>query len=156
MVMILESTHNHAITAGIIGGIVLAALAFISLVFQIVMGMFSGVFSGLCCFWLLELIVMLGVGALTVSFARHRIHNILDAVVTSLLAGAVAGAIDGVMQVIVAMIRPGFSGSIFGFVGREVTTIICAPVTIIAYIVFVAIIAAIGGALYGALVAKLP
>jgi hypothetical protein len=156
MVKFTESTYNHAIKAGIIGGIVLAALAFINLAFQIVVGIFSGLSGGSCCYWLLSLLVMLGVGALTVMFARHRLHSVLDAVVASLLAGAVAGAIDGVVRIIVDMIRPGFTGSIWGFVHGEVTTIICAPVTIIAYIVLVAIIAAIGGALYGSLIARIP
>jgi hypothetical protein len=156
MVIIMESSYNHAISAGIVGGIVLAVLAFINLALQIVMGSFSGVIVDSCCYWLLSLLVMLGVGALAVMFARHRLHSILDAVVVSLLAGGVAGAIDGVVRVFVDMLRPTFSGSLWGFVGREATTLICAPVTIVAYIVIVAILAAVGGALYGALVARIP
>lgn len=156
MVMIMESSYNHAISAGIIGGIVLAVLAFIGLGLQVVSSIFSGIFTGACCLGLLSLLVMLGVGALAVMFAGHRLHNILDAVVVSLLAGAVAGAIDGVVQVIINVIKPGLSGSIGGFFGGEFRALVCAPGIIIIYIVIVAIIAAIGGALYGALVARIP
>jgi hypothetical protein len=146
--------YNRAITAGIIGGVVLAVLAIVALAFQVVLGRFSGLPGGSCCFWLLSLLVMLGVGAFAVYYARPGLYKILDAAVVSLVAGAVAGAIDGVVQVVVSMLSPGYFGSITGLVGYEVRAVICAPVTIICYMIVVAIVAAIGGLVYAALIAK--
>lgn len=147
--------YNQAIIAGIIGGAVLFVLAILGGLFGFALSGFSFVASGFnCLFGLLSILTMAGTGALAVIFARHSIHDVVDAVLVSLVAGAVAGAIDGVAQVIIELLRPG--GSILGFLGKELTTLVCAPVTIIVWIIIVAIVAAIGGAIYAVFVARIP
>ena len=135
---------DHAIRAGVIGGIVLAALALLSSLFT-----FCG--TGLVL-GLLAILTAVGTGALAARFARRHISGLMEAIVLSGTAGAIAGAIDGILHVVLSLIRPGFgSYSIFGFLGKETNALICAPALIILYIVVIAIFAMIGGALYGAL-----
>ncbi len=135
---------DHAIRAGVIGGIILAALAILGTLFT---------FCGLnIVLGLLAILTAAGTGALAARFARRHIGGMTEKVVLSGMAGAIAGAIDGILHVILSLIRPGFSSySIFGFLGNEVSALICAPVLIILYIVVIGIIAVIGGAIYAAI-----
>ncbi len=135
---------DHAIRAGVIGGIVLVVLSFLGTIFN---------FCGLNL--VLDLIALLtaaGTGALAARFAHRHIGGLTEAIILSGMAGAIAGAIDGILHVVLSLIRPGFnSSSIFGFLGNEVSALTCAPFVVILYVVVIAIIAVIGGTLYATL-----
>ncbi len=135
---------DHAIRAGVIGGIVLVVLSFLGTIFN---------FCGLnLILGLLALLIAAGTGVLAARFAHRHIGGLSEAIVLSGMAGAIAGAIDGILHVVLSLIRPGFnSSSIFGFFGNEVSALTCAPFVVILYIVIIAIIAVIGGAIYAAL-----
>lgn len=135
---------DHAIRAGVIGGIVLAALALPGTLF-----MFCGLNLVL---GLLSLLAAAGTGALAARFAHKHISGMTEAIVLSGMAGAIAGAIDGILHVVLSLIRPGFNSSIFGFFGSELSALACAPAVIILYIAIIAIIAVIGGVSYAAIV----
>jgi hypothetical protein len=135
---------DHAIRAGVIGGIILAALAILGTLFT---------FCGLnIVLGLLAILTAAGTGALAARFARRHMGDMTEKLVLSGMAGAIAGAIDGILHVSLSLIRPGFNSySIFGFLGNEVSALICAPVLIILYIAVIGIIAVIGGAIYAAI-----
>jgi len=136
---------DHAIRAGVIGGIILVVLSILNSGFSItVLG---------CIFGLLTIITALGTGALASRFAHHHMGGMTEVITLSGIAGAIAGAIDGILQVVPNFIRPGFNSyTIFGFFGKEVTALLCAPGIILIYILMIAVLAMIGGVLYRALV----
>lgn len=143
IVVRMMDRFDHAIRAGIIGGIVLVALSFLGTIFN---------FCGLnLVIGLLALIAAAGTGALAARFAHRHIGGLTEAIVLSGMAGGIAGAIDGILQVVLSMIKTGFNSSIFGFFGNEISALACAPFVVIVYIVAIAIIAMIGGVLYAAL-----
>jgi hypothetical protein len=135
---------DHAIRAGVIGGIILAAFALLGTLFT---------FCGLnLVLGLLAILAAAGTGALAARFARRHIGGMMEVVTLSGLAGGIAGAIDGVIHVILSLISTGFnSNSIFGVLGAGINTLFCAPALIILYIVVIAVIAVIGGVIYAAL-----
>jgi hypothetical protein len=135
---------DHAIRAGVIGGIVLVVLSLLGTTFT---------FCGLNLFLgLIAVIAAAGTGALAARFARRHIGGLTEVMVLSGMAGAIAGAIDGILHVVLSLIRPGFNSySIFGFLGKEVSALTCAPFVVFLYIVIIAIIAVFGGAVYAAL-----
>ncbi len=136
---------DHAIRAGVIGGIVLVVLSLLGTIFT---------FCGLnVILGLLAIITAAGTGALAARFAHRHIGGLSEVIALSGMAGAIAGAIDGILHVVLSLIRPGFNSySVFGFLGNEVSALTCAPFVVILYIVIIAVIAMIGGALYAALV----
>ena len=136
---------DHAIRAGVIGGIVLVILSILSNGPSI---------CGLgCILGLLTILAALGTGALASRFARHHMGGMMEVITLSGIAGVIAGAIDGILQVVLNLIRPGFnSNTIFGFLGNEVTALLCAPGLIVLYVIVIAVLAMIGGVLYRALV----
>ena len=120
IVVRMMDRFDHAIRAGIIGGIVLVVLSFLGTIFT---------FCGLnIVLGLLAIITAAGTGALAARFAHRHIGGLTEAIVLSGMAGGIAGAIDGILQVVLSLIRPGFNScSIFGFLGNEVSALVCAP-----------------------------
>ncbi len=159
----MEAKYNAAIKAGVIGGVLLAICAIISLI----IGLFPALscLAGLCLF-ILVIVIALGTGALAVMYATGTITKLVDAIVVSAVAGAVAGVIYAVVQVVIAFIQPFLNigeysytsdigsilaGNAIGSAAGGMFTCICAPVTV----VIVIILAIIGGAIYGLLKLKL-
>jgi hypothetical protein len=167
----MQSKYIAAITAGIVGGILLAAYAIIGFVLELAAWNMSipgvGAASGACGCLLIPaiLVIALATGVLAVMWAKG-LEKLADAAIIAALAGALAGLIYGVIAVIIAFLRPviefGTSvdssdlvgglalGSLFG-AGGGVLACVCAPVWLVA----VAIVAAIGGAIYASLKLKL-
>ncbi|HEY3421929.1 MAG TPA: hypothetical protein VGK13_02140 [Methanocellaceae archaeon] len=162
----------QAIKAGVIGGVILAACMLVTLLIDIIN---SNTYVGLtglglvgCCVFILEIIVLLGTGALAVQMAKSLVVKLDEAAVVGAIAGALAGLIGTVMQVIVAIVRPWVtnvssysdvynysqygvgSSALSMFTGVVGAVICCGPMLIIAG----AIIAAIGGAIYAVAVLK--
>src|SRR5512146_490073 len=160
----MRSRYIAALTAGIVGGVLLAGYLAVSFILELaawnawVPGV--GTASNACgCLTLPAiLIISLATGVLAVMRAKDLV-KLSDAAIVSALAGALAGLIYGVVNVIIAFLRPviefGTSvdssdimggialGSIFGGAGG-VGTCLCAPVGLI----LIAVVAAIGGAIY--------
>jgi hypothetical protein len=134
---------DHAIRAGVMGGIVLVVLSLLGTVLT---------FCGLnLILGLVAILTAAGTGVMAARLARHHIGGLMETIVLSGMAGAIAGAIDGILHVVLSLVRPGFnSNSIFGFLGNEVSALTCAPFVVILYIAIIAIIAMIGGAIYAA------
>jgi hypothetical protein len=164
----MESKYVEAIKAGIIGGVILAALELISnlaslLNFIKVEDIPTGATPELtgavmtaaafgCCICLLYIVVLAGTGALAVRMNKGLLRDLNDAVANSAFAGAVAGLIWGVIGVILGILSPlikpeytsatsKLGGSLFsGICG----VICCLP----AALVIGAVIAIVGGAIY--------
>ncbi len=167
----MQSRYIAALTAGIVGGVLLAGYLVIGFILELgawfawVPGI--GTASGACgCLTLPAVLVLaLATGALAVMWAKG-LDKLSDAAMIAALAGALAGLIYGVVNVVIAFLRPviefGASvdssdilggialGSIFGGAGG-VGTCLCAPV----WLILIAVVAAIGGAIYGSMKLKL-
>ncbi|HTY91494.1 MAG TPA: hypothetical protein VMC84_09985 [Methanocella sp.] len=118
-----------------------------------------------CLLFLAEVVIAAGTGALAVKYARPLLNNLSNAALTAAAAGLVAGIIDGVVRIVIAFIRPlimggvyssltdyGVPSSMVGSMGSGMISCLCMPV----WVIVVVILAAIGGALYASLVAKMP
>lgn len=168
----MEEKFIAAIKGGVIGGVLLAAYAVVQLVVNVINWNMAipgiGVASTVCgCLsWLVLLVVGVGTGALAVMFGAKALTKLVDAIVASAVAGAIAGIIYAVVIVVIAFIEPflGFStyaytsdiasdlaGSALGSAFLGSVTCLCAPV----YVIAIAILAVIGGAIYAALKLKL-
>ncbi len=167
----MRSRYIAALTAGIVGGVLLAGYLVVSFILELaawnawVPGI--GTASNACgCLTLPAILVLaLVTGVLAVMRAKD-LEKLTDAAIVSALAGALAGLIYGVVNVLIAFLRPviefGTSvdasdlaggialGSLFGGAGG-VGTCCCAPI----WLLIVAIVAAIGGAIYGSVKLKL-
>jgi hypothetical protein len=162
----MEEKYNHAIKAGVIGGILFIILSIIDMAVTL-----SGIMElqiGLgCLLFLLAILVAAGTGALAVRYARPALHTLTDAVVIAAVAGLVAGVIYAVMRMITSMVTaavarvevenimrswgvPASYGN-YGVVQGWAGQCCCAPFAV----ALVVIVAVIGGALYAALVAKI-
>ena len=167
----MKSKYIAALSAGIVGGVLLAAYAV--LLFAVELVAWYGYLPGTgatalcgCLFYVYFLVIGLLTGVLAVMWAKGVLAKLVDAIIISALAGALAGLIYGVINVVIAFIRPliesyayldsssyagGLAlGSMFG-AGSGVLACLCAPVWLIA----VAIVAAIGGAVYAVVKLKL-
>ena len=135
---------DHAIRAGVIGGIVLVVLSLIGSVIN---------FCGLSLILaLLALLTALGTGALAAQFAHRRMGGMTEVAVLSGFAGVIAGIIDGLVHIAISLVRPGFNSySLLGFIGKETFTLLWSPIQLIFYVVVIAVLAVIGGIIYGAL-----
>jgi hypothetical protein len=167
----MQSKHIAALTAGIVGGILLAAYAIVGFVLELAAwnAWVPGIntVSGACgCLAIPAILVLaLATGVLAVMWAKG-LEKLADAAIVAALAGTLAGLIYGVVNVAIAFLRPVIEfgtavdstdivggvalGSLFG-AGGGVLACICAPV----WLIFVAIVAAIGGAIYASLKLKL-
>ena len=166
----MEAKYLQAIKAGVIGGVILAVCMLVTLFIDIIN---SNTYVGLnglglvgCCIFLLEIIVLLGTGALAVQMAKSLVVKMDEAAVVGAIAGALAGLIGTIMQVVLAVVRPWLvntssysdlynysqfdNGVISTLGGVGISIICCGPVLIIAG----AILAAIGGAIYAVAVLK--
>jgi hypothetical protein len=170
----MEPKYQEAIKAGIIGGVLLAALELISTLFSLLKlvkvediptgttptltGAMMGAALFGCCICILYIVVLAGTGAMAVRMGKGLFRDLNDAVVSSAFAGAVAGLIWGVSSVVLGFLReiidPGNAtvASKFGsgFVSGICGVICCLP----AEIIIGAIIALIGGAIYYELAGK--
>lgn len=171
----MEAKYLQAIKAGVIGGVVLAVCMLVTLFIDIIN---SNTYVGLnglglvsCCIFLLEIIVLLGTGALAVQMAKSLVVKMDEAAVVGAIAGALAGLIGTIMQVVLAVVRPwlvntssysdlynysqydyGIGTSALSMLTGVVGAVICCgPMLIIAG----AILAAIGGAIYAVAVLKI-
>jgi len=161
----MEAKYNAAIKAGVIGGVLLAVYAVIMFVINLIT--WNAWVPGLgilqtgcgCLFWPVIIVIGAGTGALAVKFAASLLTKLTDAIIVSAASGAIAGLIYAVIAIVTNIITPlltsyytdlglgGLGGSAFA----GICGILCLPV----YIIIVAILAAIGGAIYGALQLKL-
>jgi hypothetical protein len=167
----MQSRYIAALTAGIVGGVLLAGYLAVSFILELIAwnawvpGI--GAASGACgCLTLPAILVIsLATGAMAVMRAKD-LTKLTDAAIVSALSGALAGLIYGVVNVIIAFLRPviefGTSvdssdivgsiavGSLFGGAGG-VGTCLCAPI----WLIIIAVVAAIGGAIYASVKLKL-
>lgn len=174
---LMEAKYIQAIKAGIIGGVILAVCMLATLFIDIINSN-AYVYSGLtglgllsCCIFIVEIIVLVGTGALAVQMAKSLVVKLDEAAVVGAAAGAVAGLIGTVIQVISAVVRPwlsnvssyanyynyypyntyGIGSSTLSMFGGLVGAVCCCgPMLIIVG----AILAAIGGAIYAVAVLK--
>jgi len=163
----MEEKYSHAIKAGVIGGVLFIIISVISLAGDLLDINAIKLAIG-CLVLLLAIIIAAGTGALAVRFARSSLLNMTDALVVAGAAGLIAGVIYAVMRVIVGflnaiMVRKEVNDIIssyglpssyanYSFLSGWAGQCCCAPFVIIAVI----IVAVIGGALYAALIAKIP
>ncbi len=164
----MEARYNAAIKAGVIGGVILAAYAVLTLVAAVLsIGIISGACG--CLFYPFILIVGAGTGALAVMYGANVITKWMDAVVTSAVAGAIAGVIFGVVYVVVQFLTPlvaagtsaitsgtsDIGSQLAGSAGLSALTGGCACVCGIVWLAVIIILAVIGGLIYAALKLKL-
>ena len=177
----MEAKYIQAIKAGVIGGVILAVCMLVRLFIDIintnnassyVSGIYNpGIMTGLaglglvsCCVFLVEIVVILGTGALAVMMAKSLIVKMDEAFVVGAVAGAVAGLFGTVIQVLGAIVTPWLthatymdyyysygSGILSTLGGVGISILCCGPVLIIVG----AILAGIGGAIYAAVVLKI-
>jgi hypothetical protein len=162
----MEEKYNQAIKAGVIGGVAFIVVALIEMA-AVLTGSWVILLVLGCLALLLAIIVAAGAGALAVMYARPFLNTLTDAAIVSAIAGLIAGIIYAIMQMITSMIDESsmnrlinnmlnsygtpttFSG--YSYSQSMASQCCCAPFIIILII----IVAVIGGALYGALVAKI-
>lgn len=161
----MEERYNHAIKAGVIGGVLFIILSILEFV-SVFIHLWALQLALVCLFLLLLIVIAAGTGALAVRYARPVLHNLTDAVVVSGVAGLIAGIIYAVMRVVTSFISAivvheevydisrfyGIPASYGGYAQSWIGSCCCAPFVVIIII----ILAVIGGALYAALIAKLP
>ena len=170
----MEPKYVEAIKAGIIGGIILAALELISNIVSLLRiikaedlpteanpaltgAVVAAILFG-CCICILYIVVLAGTGAMAVSMSKGLLRDLNDAVVNSAFAGAVAGLIWGVASVVLgflsSIINPDnatVASKFGGGIAKGICGIICC---LPAEIVIGAVIALIGGAIYYELAGK--
>lgn len=168
----MQSRYVAAISAGIVGGVLLAGYAIVSFVLSLIAynAWVPGInmLSGVCGCLLIPAVIVLAAitGVLAVMWAKAGLAKLADAAVIAAVAGAIAGLIYAVIKVVIAFLTPilmfgtavdtsdlasGVAlGGLFG-AGSGVLACICAPLWLIA----IAIVAAIGGAIYGSVKLKL-
>lgn len=167
----MEAKYMQAIKAGVIGGVILAVGMLINLFISIITSNLSA-FTGLglvsCCIFLLEIVVLIGTGALAVKMAGPLVTKLGDAIAIGAVSGAVAGLIGTVVQVVDAVVRPsltsvpsyidyygtdyGVGTSVLSSLGAMGATICCCGP---ALIIIGAVLAAIGAAIYAVAVVKI-
>ncbi len=167
----MQAKYIAAISAGIVGGVLLAVYAIVAFVLELVNWSMSvpgvGTAAGACgCLTIPAILVIaLAAGVLAVMWAKG-LEKLADAAIIAALAGALAGLIYGVVMVVIAFLRPVIEfgtavdtsdlagglalGSLFGG-ASGVGTCCCAPV----WLLIIAIVAAIGGAVYASVKLKL-
>lgn len=171
---VMEAKYTQAIKAGIIGGVILAACMLVNLFIEIIntdISAFTGLGLLSCCIFLVEIIVLLGTGALAVKMATSLVAKLDESLIVGGMAGAIAGLIGTIIQVVGAVIRPwlsntssymnyynyypydyGVGSSVLSMFGGVVgAACCCGPMLII----IGAVIAAIGGAIYAVVVLKI-
>jgi len=171
----MEPKYVEAIKAGIIGGVILAALQVVNTALTLLNvvnvdkfstdpnaaingGLGLGIAAIGCCLCLLYILVLGGTGALAVRMTRMMLRDLNDAIITSALAGAVAGIIWGVIAAILSMlqslVKPDYSGALSGVGGSLFAgvcgIICCLPIGLVIGI----ILAIVGGAIYYSLAPK--
>lgn len=162
----MEIKNSLAIKAGIIGGVGLAILMVINSGFEVI-GSWTTSLIGIigCCIWLVEIVVLLGTGALAVKYTAGYIKDMNDALMAGALSGGVAGLIGAVVTVILAFITPLISGTTYS--GADLpeglgtglglsalsgfgSACCCAPI----YIIVAIVLGAIGAVIYQAVAKK--
>ena len=169
----MEPKYVEVIKAGIIGGIILAALELISNIVSLLKvvrvedlpteanptltGAVITVALFGCCICILYIVVLAGTGALAVRMSKGLLRDMNDAVISSALAGAVAGLIWGVVSVVLRFlvsIVNSENTTIATKFGEGIASGTCGVCCLPVEIIIGAIIALIGGALYYALAEK--
>lgn len=176
----MEAKYIHALKAGIIGGVIVAACVLLTFIIDVITSRSIALGAlGLvtCCVWIVMVVVLAGTGALAVFMAKGTIVKLEEALIIGAMAGAIAGLIATVMEVAEAIVRPWLinSASVLNYYSssypelsrysqygigsnlRQSTWDVigglccCGP----AFIIIGAILAAIGGAIYASLKLKL-
>jgi hypothetical protein len=170
----MESKYVEAIKAGIIGGVILAALELLSNLGSLlniikvedlpteanptITGavMAAAVFG--CCICFLYLIVLAATGAIAVRMTKGSLRDLSDAVVNAAFAGAVAGLLWGVISIILRILTDIISpnhATLASKFGTSAASGICGVICCLpAQIIIGAVIALIGGAIYYELSSK--
>jgi hypothetical protein len=162
----MEIKNSLAIKAGVIGGVGLAILIVINSGFEVIGSWTTSLLSLIgCCMWLVEIVVLLGTGALAVKYTAGYLKDTNDALMAGALSGGVAGLIGAVVTVIMAFITPLISGTTYtgselpeglgtglglSVLGGFGTACCCAPI----YIVVAIVLGAIGAVIYQAVAKK--
>ena len=169
----MKSKAIAALSAGLAGGVILAAYDLITLALSLVFLYMNNkgveTVTGVCgCLsYPVAIAVALGVGVLAVMWAKNVLTTLADAAIAAALAGALAGLIYGVVSVAVAFLVPLIVsssvadstdyvgslavGSFFGVASGVENLCCCAPMWLVA----IAILAAIGGVIYASVKLKL-
>lgn len=114
----MELKYSQAIKAGIIAGIIMIILIVLSNVLTIIGTWTLGVIGwASCCLWIVELLVLVGAGALAARFAAAGLKDLNDALVVGAIAGFVTGIMAAIMSIIVAFVSPFLMGTYY--VGTE-------------------------------------
>lgn len=118
----MELKYSQAIKAGVIAGIIMIILVVLNNTVSII-GTWTTSLIGLasCCVFLVEIVVLLGAGALAVRFAAPDLKDLNDAGIAGAVAGVVTGIMAAIMSVIMAFVAPFLMGTYY--VGTDVEDI---------------------------------
>jgi hypothetical protein len=162
----MEPKYVEAIKAGVIGGVILAALQLVQTLLSLLnvvrvenisttdpwasitgVGLAVGAIN--CCICLLFIVVLAATGAMAVRMTRGMLRDLNDAIIGSAVAGAVAGVIWGVLAAILGMVSNLINPNVttgFGFslLSGICGILCCLPIGLIIGV----ILAVVGGAIY--------
>ncbi|WP_424357893.1 hypothetical protein [Methanocella sp. MCL-LM] len=114
----MELKYSQAIKAGIVAGVIMIILIVLNSAVGIIGTWTTSLVSlGSCCIFIVEILVLVGAGALAVRFAAMGLKDLNDALIVGAVAGFVTGIMAAIMAVIVAFVSPFLMGTYY--VGTE-------------------------------------
>jgi hypothetical protein len=156
----VDPKYVAAIKAGIIGAVILAVLALINNVIDFINIRGLGFLP--CCLFIVEIVLLLGVGALAVNMAPGLIKKLEEALVSGAIAGAITLILAGIVGIILGFLFAMLKATTYDltrpiqgmpelphwglFAG--ICAVCCLPIVLVIVGVIGAIVGAIGAAIY--------